>query len=109
MYFQANDYANARTQFELVRDEQPESPLVEAALFLAGEAARRSLNPSSVDEAIALYEEVYKLGGTLHFQARLGQAYTKRQVRQESEAITLLDDLLALKPPVDVRLEARGG
>ncbi|MBW0001758.1 MAG: tetratricopeptide repeat protein [Verrucomicrobia bacterium] len=106
VYFQANDYANARTQFELVPDEQPESPLVEAALFLAGEAARRSLNPSSVDEAIALFEEVYKLGGTLRFQARLEQAYAKRQVHQESEAITLLDDLLALKPPADIRLQA---
>lgn len=106
VYFRANDYANARTQFELVRDEQPESPLVEPALFLAGEAARRSLNPSSVDEAIALFEEVYKLGGTLRFQARLEQAYVKRQVHQESDAITLLDDLLALKPPVDVRREA---
>jgi tetratricopeptide (TPR) repeat protein len=49
---------------------------------------------------------VYKLGGTLRFQARLEQAYAKRQVHQESEAITLLDDLLALKPPVDIRLEA---
>ena len=111
VYFHASDYANARTQFELVRDEQPESPLAEPALFLAGEAARRSLNPSSVDDAIALFEEVYKLGGPLRFQARLEQALAKRQVQQENEAITLLDDLLALNPPGDIRnqaIEAKG-
>lgn len=106
VYFRASDYASARTQFELVHEEQPESPLAENALFLAGEAARRSLNPASVDQAIALFEEVYKLGGNLRFQARLEQALTKRQVQQEGEAITLLNDLLASNPPADVRIQA---
>ncbi len=104
--FHAGDFANARAQFEAVREEQPDSPLVETALFLAGEAARRSLNPSSVDEAIALFEEVYKMGGPLRFEARLEQALTKRQSQEEGQAVALLDDLLALKPPADVRNQA---
>jgi tetratricopeptide (TPR) repeat protein len=106
VYFRQNDYPNAQTQFELVAEQQPDSPLVETALFLAGEAARKSLNPSSVDRAVDLFEEVYKLDGPLRFQARLEQALTKRQIQQEKEAIVLLDDLLMQNISPEIRCEA---
>jgi TolA-binding protein len=106
VYFRQNDFANAQTQFELVAEEQPDSPLVESALFLAGEAARKSLNPSSVDRAVDLFEEVYKMDGSLRFQARLEQALTKRQIQQEKEAIVLLDDLLTQNIPQEIHCEA---
>ncbi len=61
VYFRQNDFPNAQTQFELVAEQQPDSPLVETALFLAGEAARKSLNPSSVDRAVDLFCD-FKLG-----------------------------------------------
>jgi TolA-binding protein len=105
-FFRQNDFANAQTQFELVREEDPDSPLLEPALFLAGEAARKSLNPSSLDNAIGLFEDVYKIGGPLKYQARLEQALTKRQVHQESEAIVLLNDLVSQHPPEEVLREA---
>jgi TolA-binding protein len=106
VYFRQNDFPNAQTQFELVAEQQPDSPLVETALFLAGEAARKSLNPTSVDRAVDLFEEVYKMDGPLRFQARLEQALTKRQIQQEAEAIVLLDDLLAQNLPEEIRCEA---
>jgi TolA-binding protein len=106
VYFRQNDFPNAQTQFELVAEQQPDSPWVETALFLAGEAARKSLNPSSVDRAVDLFEEVYKMDGSLRFQARLEQALTKRQIQQEKEAIVLLDDLLAQNIPQEIRCEA---
>jgi TolA-binding protein len=106
IYFRESDFPNAQTQFELVGEENPDSPLVEAALFLAGQAARKSLNSASLDRAVALFEEVYKLGGSLKFQARLEEALTMRQARQEKEAIVLLDDLLAQNPPPDIRFQA---
>jgi tetratricopeptide (TPR) repeat protein len=106
IYFRESDFPNAQTQFELVGEENPDSPLAEAALFLAGQAARKSLNSASVDRAVALFEEVYKLGGSLKFQARLEEALTMRQARQEKEAIVLLDDLLAQNPPPDIRFQA---
>ena len=106
IYFRESDFPNAQTQFELVGEENPESPLVETALFLAGEAARKSLNSASVDRAVALFEEVYKIGGPLKFQARLEEALTMRQARQEKEAIVLLDDLLTQNPPSDIRIQA---
>ncbi len=106
VYFRQNDFPNAQTQFELVAEQQPDSPLVETALFLAGEAARKSLNPSSVDRAVDLFEEVYKMDGSLRFQARLEQALTKRQIQQEKEAIVLLDDLLKQNIPQEIRCEA---
>ncbi len=111
VYFRQNDFPNAQTHFELVAEQQPDSPLVETALFLAGEAARKSLNPSSVDRAVDLFEEVYKMDGSLRFQARLEQALTKRQIQQEKEAIVLLDDLLTQNIPQEIRcetLEAKG-
>jgi TolA-binding protein len=106
VYFRQNDFPNAQTQFELVAEQQPDSPLVETALFLAGEAARKSLNPSSVDRAVDLFEEVYKMDGPLRFQARLEQALIKRQIQQEKEAIVLLDDLLTQNIPPEIRCEA---
>jgi len=106
LYFRQADFPNAQTQFELVREDSPDSPFVETALFLAGEAARKSLNSASVDRAISLFEDVYKLGGPLKFQARLEEATTMRQTKREKEAIVLLDDLLAQNPPNDIRYEA---
>ncbi len=109
LYFKENDFPNAQTQFELVREESPDSPLVESALFLAAEAARKSLNSASVDRAISLFEDVYKLGGPLKFQARLEQAMTMRQTKKEKEAVLLLDDLLTQNPPADIRYQALDG
>jgi len=112
LYFRENDFPNAQTQFELVREDSPDSPdspLVETALFLAGEAARKSLNSASVDRAISLFEDVYKLGGPLKFQARLEQATTMRQTKHEREAIVLIDDLLTQNPPTDIRYRALAG
>ena len=106
IFFRQSDFPNAQTQFELVVEENQDSPLVETALFLAGQAARKSLNSASVDRAVTLFEEVYKLGGSLRFQARLEEALTMRQARQEKEAIALLDDLLAQNPPSDIRIQA---
>jgi tetratricopeptide (TPR) repeat protein len=106
LYFRQNDFPNAQTQFELVREDSPDSPFVEPALFLAGEAARKSLNAASVDRAISLFEDVYKLGGPLKFQARLEEATTMRQTKREKEAIVLLEDLLTQNPPDDIRYEA---
>ncbi len=109
LYFKENDFPNAQTQFELVAEDSPDSPLVETSLFLAGEAARKSLNSASVDRAISLFEDVYKLGGPLKFQARLEQATTMRQTKHEKEAIVLLDDLLTQSPPTDIRYQALDG
>jgi tetratricopeptide (TPR) repeat protein len=106
VYFRQNDYPNAQTQFELVSEEDPDSPLLETALFLAGEAARKSLNSSSMDHAVELFEDVYKLNGPLRFRARLEQALTKRQALQDREAIVLLNDLLNQNIPTDIRCEA---
>ncbi len=106
VYFRQSDFPNAQTQFELVREESPDSPLVETALFLAGEAARKSLNPTSIDRAIVLFEDVYQRGGPLKFQARLEQALTKRQTKRDREAIVLLDDLLGQNPPAEIKYEA---
>ena len=106
VYFRQDDYPNAQTQFELVAEEDPDSPLLETALFLAGEAARKSLNSSSMDHAVELFEEVYKINGPLRYRARLEQALTKRQALQDREAIVLLDDLLNQTIPVEIRCEA---
>jgi len=106
VYFRQDDYPNAQTQFEMISEEDPDSPLVETALFLAGEAARKSMNSSSMDHAVELFEEVYKINGPLRYRARLEQALTKRQALQDREAIVLLNDLLNQTIPIDIRCEA---
>src|SRR5207248_11740483 len=69
IYFRREDFANARTNFELIARESPGSPLAEPALFLAWQAAARSMNAGSPDRALELFEEVVKYNGTLKFYA----------------------------------------
>ena len=106
VYFRQNDYPNAQTQFELVAEEDLDSPLVETALFLAGEAARKSMNSSSMDHAVSVFEEVYKLNGPLRYRARLEEALTMRQAAKDREAIVLLNDLLNQDIPLDIHCDA---
>ncbi len=93
-YYRLEDYANARTQFELVAKNFPRSDYAEAALYFAGKSA---VNLRNVDAAIDLWEEVAAQGGRLSRQARIQQAAAKRREGKEPEALKVVDSLLAEK------------
>jgi len=110
VYFRIPDYPHAETEFDYLAHKIPDSPLAEAALFLAGQSAVKMMN---TDRAIELFEEVAKLpDGTLKLYARQQQAilYSRLHTKQgEQDAIRVYDDILGAKPDVDLRLAALSG
>lgn len=93
-YFRQEDFANAQTQFELVAKQFPTSEFAEVAIFLAGRAA---LNLRNIDVAIDLWEEVASQSGALARAAKIQQALAKRREGKETEALKVVDGLLADK------------
>lgn len=111
MYFRRQNFAAARQQFEQLAKDSPDSPLAAAALFFAAKSARQTLGPTSSDDAIALYEQVYKKGGPFKLEARFQIALLKQQRNDQTGALQLLDGIIEAKPdPVTLRqvLCARG-
>jgi tetratricopeptide (TPR) repeat protein len=108
VYFRQPDYANAETQFTLLARENPQSPLAEMALFLAGQAAARSINAGSTERALAHLDEVASRNGTLKLAAREQQAAIQSRLGRSREAIALYDLILASKsPPPTLSLRCR--
>lgn len=101
-YFAEKDYTAAGAQFELISTRFPNSPLLEQATFLAGQSAIRTMNPTSVDGAIELFEKVVRMKGPLQAYARFEQASVKRNNGAYEEALVLYDDLLAQNPLTDL-------
>lgn len=106
VYFHQPDYPNAETQFATLVQESPRSAYAETALFLAGQAAMRTINPGSTERALAHFDEVVKLEGTLRLHAREQQAIIQSGLGKQAEAIALYDLILTSKPPADAELRA---
>ena len=102
----AGDHAGAETQFTLLAQEQPAGPYAEAALFLAGQSAMRSINVGAVDRALALFDQVVKRDGPLKLYARQQQAIVQSKLGKESEAVVLYDAILTATPAPDAELRS---
>jgi TolA-binding protein len=94
MYFRAQDFANAETQFELLAEQNPKGPLTERALFFAGEAAMASMAAQSLDRALVLFDRVVQFDGELKFTARNEQAVIERKLNKAKDALALYDEVL---------------
>lgn len=94
MYYRAEDFANAETQFELLAEQNPKGPFTERALFFAGEAAMASMAAQSLDRALVLFDRVVQLNGDLKFAARNEQAVIERKLGKPSDALALYDEVL---------------
>lgn len=104
--YRRGDYLNARGQFATVAEKFPDSPLAEKANFLSGQAMARSLNPSEMEEAIEVFEQVVKSGGPLSLRARLAQASLLNALKRPKEAIGVLDKILESNPDPNLRYAA---
>jgi tetratricopeptide (TPR) repeat protein len=101
--YRQGDYLNARGQFGIVAERFQDSPLAEKAIFLSGQAMARSLDPSEMEEAIEVFEQVVKSGGPLALRARLAQAGLLNALKRPSEALGVLDRLLESNPDPNLR------
>ncbi len=96
-YFRLENFAAARTEFELVAKEFSSSPHADTALYFAGMSALSMMSDEGRETAISLWQELAERGGPLSVPARQQQAMAKRRSGQEAEALTLLDSLLSEK------------
>jgi outer membrane protein assembly factor BamD (BamD/ComL family) len=106
IYFRQPDYPNAETQFATLARETPASPYAEGALFLAGQAAARTLNPGSEERARAHFDAVVQRNGALKLHAREQQALIQSRLGKEQEAVALYDLILEAKPAPEPDLRA---
>ena len=97
-YYRDQNFAAARTYFELVPKNWPESAFAETAQYFAGKSALAIGNPESVNAAISLWEQLAESHGPLAFEARVQQAAAKRLQGNHAEALKLLDVLLTEAP-----------
>ncbi len=109
VYFRRENFPDAQTQFELLAHDQPDSPMAETALFLAGRAAMRSMSAGGADRALDLFSEVAKLNGPLKLYARAEQAVAQSRLGHASEAIIIYDNILGASPEPELRFSALCG
>ncbi|HEY3601455.1 MAG TPA: tetratricopeptide repeat protein [Chthoniobacterales bacterium] len=108
-YYRRGDFANAQTQFELLAQQKPEAPLAEKALFFAARSAMSSMGATALDHALALLDQVVKLGGDLKWAARNEEATIERRLGKNTEALALYDEVLKHEAKPAERREALCG
>jgi TolA-binding protein len=94
MYYRAEDFANAETQFELLTEQNSTGAFTERALFFAGESAMASMAAQSLDRALVLFDRVVQLNGELKWAARNEQAVIERKLGKPQDAVALYDEVL---------------
>ena len=101
MYYRAEDFANAETQFELLAEQNATGTFTERALFFAGESAMASMAAQALDRALVLFDRVVQLNSELKWAARNEQALIERKLGKPQDALVLYDEVLngAAKPP----------
>ncbi|MDQ6623900.1 MAG: tetratricopeptide repeat protein, partial [Verrucomicrobiota bacterium] len=93
-FYRRQDFASAQTQFELLAQANPKSPLAEKAQFFAAESAMRSMGKAALDRALVLFDEVVKRDGEMKWAARNEQAVIERKLGKPDDAMTLYDEVL---------------
>jgi hypothetical protein len=96
-FFRLENFASARTEFELVAKNHPASSYADTALYFAGMSALSMMSDEGRNAAIMLWQEVAEKKGPLSIPARQQQALAKRRAGQEADALKLIDTLLAEK------------
>jgi len=109
VFFHAGDFANAQTQLETIAIENPTSPLLEQALFLAGQASTKRIDEGGIDRAIQLFNDVAARPGPLKLYARLQIALLQNRLGKEDDAVKLYDDILRANPTGEVKFSAMAG
>lgn len=96
-YFRLEDYPNARTHFETLATEQPDSPYAEAALFFAAKAAMAVISPEGRERALEIWLELAEREGSFSILARVEHLHALRRDERAAEALVLLEGLLEEK------------
>lgn len=93
-YYRLESFAKARTEFELLSTNHPNSPYADAALYFAGMAAMALPTAEGFNAAITTWGELVERGGPLAFAARQQQAIATGRRGDYVNALKLYDALL---------------
>jgi len=104
--FRRGDYMAARSYFDKVAEAHLGTPLAEKARFLSASAASRSMNSELIDLAIETYDSIARAGGDLAQHARLAQALIFNATDRPTQALAVLDMLIAAQPPASILYNA---
>jgi outer membrane protein assembly factor BamD (BamD/ComL family) len=110
-YYRRQDFAGAQTQFEILAQRNPGSPIAEKAKFFAAQSAMQSMSAGLVRPGAHVVRRVVKAGGELKWAARNEQAAIERRLDKPEDALTLYEEVLrgdAKAPEKREALCARG-
>jgi TolA-binding protein len=94
VYYRTHDFPNARTEFERLAEQNPNSEWAEKALFFAAESCMSSMGGDSLEQALRLFDRLVQRNGELKWPARNEQASIERKMGKPSDAIVLYDEVL---------------
>jgi len=93
-FFRLENYARARTEFELLANNRPNSAYAEAALYFAGVCAISLPSTEGISAALSIWDDLAQRGGPLAFAARRQQAVVTGRFGDETTALKLFTALL---------------
>lgn len=106
LLYRKGDFAGARVQFESLAKKYPGTSLEFPALFLAAQSASRLQNPSAMNDAMLLFEEVASSTSPLALRARFEQAVLQNVLGKPNEAIVILDKIVASNGSPELKFAA---
>ena len=96
-YYRLEDFANARTEFEIIARDYPDTPQADTALYFAAMSATSVMSAEGHKRAIAIWEELAQKNGPLAVPARRQQALSERLQGNHAAALAALDKVLEMK------------
>lgn len=96
-HYRLEDFANARTEFEIIARDYPDTPHAETALYFAAMSASSVMSTEGRTRALAIWEDLAQKGGPLAVAARRQQALSERLQGNHAPALAALDKVLAMK------------
>ncbi|MCF7789851.1 MAG: outer membrane protein assembly factor BamD [Prosthecobacter sp.] len=96
-YYRLEDFANARTEFEIIARDYPDSQQADTALYFAAMSATSVMSEDGRKRAIEIWEELAQKNGPLAVAARRQHALSERLQGNHAAALLLLDKVLAMK------------
>jgi len=97
-HYRAEDFANARTEFEIIARDYPDTPHANTALYFAALCASSVMSEEGRLRATAIWDELAAQGGAMAIAARRQQAVSQRQQGDHASALATLEKILTVRP-----------
>jgi len=96
-YYRLEDFANARTEFEIIAHDYPDTEQADTALYFAAMSATSVMSEDGRKRALEIWDELAQKNGPLAVASRRQQALSERLQGNHAAALAVLDKVLAMK------------